>query len=79
MYNDTIRIHDEERGEVAPPRSYFKAVSVFSLPLNNKRVLVVAVRGTVGLIDWLVNFNGEPKPSPNVSILAEALDVSYSH
>jgi len=46
-----------------------KATTISVIRSQNRRVLVVAVRGSVTNRDWMVNANGAPEVSPRVSWL----------
>jgi len=64
IYNDEAKSEnqtDTEPGVTVSPKGNVKAFSVYATRVNNKRVLIVAVRGTVTMADWFVNFNGAPK------------------
>ena len=47
-----------------------KTMTVETKQLVGANILVVAIRGSVGVMDWAVNANSEPADAPEVTLLS---------
>lgn len=58
---------DIDDGQSLRAKGQCKAVIVYIEAVECRRILVVAVRGTVTKDDWMLNINSSPKKSSKVS------------
>ncbi|KAL9024575.1 MAG: hypothetical protein Q9196_006419 [Gyalolechia fulgens] len=63
-------IPDFEDGQMVEAKGQRKAMIVYIDVVDGRRMLIVAVRGTVTTDDWMLNVNRSPRKSSKVSRLA---------
>ena len=62
-----------ENGILVPAKGDIKPSTVCYKKINGGGLLVVAIRGSITLDDWLKNFNGAPQPWTEVRVVVLTL------